>query len=135
SLNPGEFNPDRLLVREYLRRRGGKTIANFAKVETPVTNTYGPHDNYIGLDSIGSSSGIIIPSTITRESVIGAVRVLAEGPVISKLRPYLNKVAYIPASLSGAVGSTELLCVRPHDSRIGWYLYGVLKLKSTVRQL
>ncbi len=55
--------------------------------------------------------------------------------MISKLRPYLNKVAYIPRALSGSLASTELLCVRPNDVLLGWYLYGVLKLKSTVRQL
>jgi type I restriction enzyme S subunit len=135
SLNPGKFNPDRMLVREYLRQHGGKAIEHLAQVETPVTNNYGPNDKYIGLDSIGSSTGVITPSTITKEAVVGAVRVLTEGPVISKLRPYLNKVAYIPAALSGSLASTELLCVRPRDPSIGWYLYGGLKLKSTVRQL
>ena len=134
-LNPGEFNPDRMMVREYLRKNGGKPVADVAQIETPVSTDYGPNDAYIGLDSIGSSSGTIAPSTIAKEEVVGAVRTLPEGPVISKLRPYLNKVAYIPRELSGSLGSTELLCVRPNDTLLGWYLYGVLKLTSTVRQL
>jgi type I restriction enzyme, S subunit len=37
--------------------------------------------------------------------------------------------------LAGALGSTELLCVRPNEQTLSWYLYGVLKLRSTVRQL
>ncbi len=108
SLNPGEFNPDRLLVRSYLQSNGGRTVGEVADVETPVTNQYGQNDIYIGLDSIGSSSGSIVPSTIAKEAVVGAVRQLPVGPVISKLRPYLNKVAYIPSWLSGALNLTAL---------------------------
>ena len=123
------------MVRNYLREHGGRYVADVAKIETPVTTEYKSNDPYIGLDSIGSSSGSISPTTIASEQVVGAVRVLPEGPVISKLRPYLNKVAYIPASMTGTLASTELLCVQPIEKRFGWYLYGVLKLKSTVRQL
>jgi type I restriction enzyme, S subunit len=135
TLNPGEFNPDRMKIREYLKQHGGKVLKDVATVETPVVATYSPSDLYIGLDSIGSSCGTLTPSTIANEAVVGAVRTLPEGPVISKLRPYLNKVAYIPTELAGALGSTELLCVRPNEQTLSWYLYGVLKLRSTVRQL
>ncbi len=135
TLNPGEFNPDRMKVREYLKQHRGKLLKDVATVETPVVSTYSPSDLYIGLDSIGSSCGTLTPSTIANEAVVGTVRTLPEGPVISKLRPYLNKVAYIPTELAGALGSTELLCVRPNEQTLSWYLYGVLKLRSTVRQL
>jgi type I restriction enzyme S subunit len=135
TLNPGEFNPDRMKVREYLKQHGSKVLKDVAMVDTPVVSTYSPSDPYIGLDSIGSSCGTVTPSTIANEAVVGVVRTLPEGPVISKLRPYLNKVAYIPTELAGALGSTELLCVRPNDQTLSWYLYGVLKLRSTIRQL
>lgn len=134
-LNPGAFNPDRLLIRDYLKSLNGLKIRDVATIETPVTSDYAPSDPYVGLDSIGSANGTIKPSSIAAEEVVGAVRVLSEGPVISKLRPYLNKVAYIPGELAAAVGSTELLCVRAHESSLNWYLCGVLQLRSTVRQL
>ena len=60
---------------------------------------------------------------------------LHEGPALSRLRPYLNKVTFIPATLAGGVGSTELLLVSPRAGINGWFLYGVLKLDSSVRQL
>ena len=60
---------------------------------------------------------------------------LTEGPVIAKLRPYLNKVSYISKRVAGAVGSTELLCVSPNGGNSGWYLYGVLKSELTMKQL
>ncbi|HUY34891.1 MAG TPA: hypothetical protein VMV69_19245 [Pirellulales bacterium] len=135
SLNPGEFTADRVRVRGYLHSRGGRLVGDVARIDTPIASTYGSDDIYIGLDSIGSTCGSISPSTIGKQAVVGAVRVLPEGPVISKLRPYLNKVAYIPSELSGSFASTELLCVRPNDEAHGWYLCGVLRLRSTVRQL
>ena len=135
SLNPGAFNPDRLHVRNYLETHGGRRVSDFASVETPVTSEYRPTDLYVGLDSIGSSLGRIAPSTVADEDVTGSVRILSEGPVISKLRPYLNKVAYVPSHVSPSFGSTELLCVRAKDSTLNWYLCGVLQLTSTVRQL
>jgi type I restriction enzyme, S subunit len=135
SLNPGAFNPDRLHVRSYLKSNCGRRVSEFASVVATVTSEYQPGDFYLGLDSIGSSLGTISPSTIEVEDVTGSVRILSEGPVISKLRPYLNKVAYIPPHLSNAFGSTELLCVHAHDPALNWYLCGVLQLTSTVRQL
>ena len=134
-LNPGAFTPDRLHVRSYLKQNGGRRVGAFATIETPVTSNFQSTDQYLGLDSIGSALGTITPSTIGAEDVTGSVRILSEGPVISKLRPYLNKVAYIPPHLSRAFGSTELLCVRANDPLLNWYLCGVLQLSSTVRQL
>lgn len=135
ALNPGAFDPDRLKVRDYIKSRGGQRIRDFATVETPVATEYRKADWYIGLNSIGSTLGRISPSTIGAESVTGSVRVLSEGPVISKLRPYLNKVTYIPSHLADSFGSTELLCVRAENPALNWYLCGVLQLASTVRQL
>ena len=37
--------------------------------------------------------------------------------------------------MAGAFGSTELLCVQAKKATDGWFVYGVLKLASTVRQL
>lgn len=135
DLNPGSFNPDRVKVRAYLKANGGRKLSSFAKIETPTSSTYAFNDRYIGLDSLGSATGTIKPSTVGQEDVVGTVRLLAEGPVISKLRPYLNKVAYIPSELAGSCGSTELLCVRSESAEVNWYLCGVLSLTSTVRQL
>jgi type I restriction enzyme S subunit len=135
NLNPGNFNPDRVKVRSYLKSNGGLKLATKATVQTPTTSSYSPHDRYIGLDAIGSATGTINASTIGNEDVVGTVRLLPEGPVISKLRPYLNKVAYIPSELAGSCGSTELLCVRGESPELNWYLCGVLSLQSTVRQL
>ena len=135
NLNPGSFNPDRVRVRSYLKSSGGRKVAFNATIETPTTSTYSFNDRYIGLDAVGSATGTINPSTIGQEDVVGTVRLLSEGPAISKLRPYLNKVAYIPAELAGSCGSTELLCVRGESPEINWYLCGALSLQSTVRQL
>jgi len=113
----------------------GALQSSFAMIKTPVSTDYRSTDFYVGLDSIGSSHGTIAPSTIEIENVTGSVRVLSEGPVISKLRPYLNKVAYIPPHLACGFGSTELLCVHAQEPSLNWYLCGVLQLTSTVRQL
>ena len=135
NLNPGAYNPERLRIRKTLQSRGGKSVISLAHIETPVSNSYHPNDLYVGLDAISSSNSSLSPATIANAEVEGTVRVLQEGPVISKLRPYLNKASYIPRELVGAYGSTELLCLRPKTGISGWYLYGVLKLESTIRQL
>jgi type I restriction enzyme S subunit len=135
SLNPGAFNPDRLYIRSYLKKLRALQIKDVATIEAPVTSDYVASDSYLGLDSIGSLIGTISPTTIEAEGVTGSVRKLSEGPVISKLRPYLNKVAYIPPHLATAFGSTELLCVHAKEPALNWYLCGVLQLPSTVRQL
>ena len=116
DLNPGSFNPGRVKVRTYLMASGGRKLSTIAKIETPTTSTYSSYDRYIGLDSLGSATGTIKPSTIGKEDVVGTVRLLSQGPVISKLRPYLNKVAYIPSELAGSCGSTELLCVKAESA-------------------
>jgi type I restriction enzyme S subunit len=134
-LNPGLFNPERLRIRTYLQEHGGRLVSAVATIETPVTSNYQLQDPYLGLDGISSSSSMLSVGTVADDEVTGTVRVLPEGPAFGKLRPYLNKVCYVPPELAGCFGSTELLCVRPLDGVSGWYLYGVLKLESTVRQL
>ena len=134
DLNPGAFNPERLRIRSEIKKMGGRELSKVASIEASVTDSFEPDDDYIGLDSISSTTSQIAPLTIAQAEVEGAARVLREGPVISKLRPYLNKVGYIPAELARAVGSTELLCVLPKPSISGWFIYGVLKLQCTVRQ-
>ena len=135
NLNPGAYEPERLRIRRYLDNNKGKPLCEVASIKTSVTSLYSRSDTYIGLDTISSSSSLISPSTIEEENVKGSTRILEEGPVISKLRPYLNKVTYIPQGLEGALGSTELFCIKPKNNISGWFLYGVLKLESTVRQL
>lgn len=135
NLNPGAFNPERVRIRRYLQENGGRRVDSVASIATPTSNTYRLQDAYLGLDGISSSSCMLTLSTVADDEVGGTVRVLSEGPAIGKLRPYLNKVCYVPAEMAGTFGSTELLCVRPNNGISGWFLYGVLKLESSVRQL
>jgi type I restriction enzyme, S subunit len=135
NLNPGAYEPERLRIRRYLREHGGKRIQDISLIETAITSEYSGSDVYIGLDAISSISSMISPSTIGAEEIRSSARVLSEGPVISKLRPYLNKVTYIPSEFTGALGSTELFCVKSKNNVSSWFIYGVLKLDSTIRQL
>jgi len=134
NLNPGAFNPERLRIRSEIERIGGRLLGEVAMIEAKVTTAFGPNADYIGLESVSSSNLQLSPVKAGEAGVSGTARVLCEGPVISKLRPYLNKVAYIPHELGQAVGSTELLCVRPKEGVDGWYICGVLKLPCTLRQ-
>lgn len=134
DLNPGAFNPERLRIRAEIKKAGGRELIDVATIEAAVTDSFGPDDEYIGLDAVSSATSQLAPVKVAQAEVEGAARVLREGPVISKLRPYLNKVGYIPAELARAVGSTELLCVIPKPGVSGWFIYGVLKLQCTVRQ-
>jgi type I restriction enzyme, S subunit len=135
NLNPGAYEPERLRIRRYLREHGGRRIQDISLIETAVTSEYSGSDVYIGLDAISSISSMISPSTIGAEEIRSSARILSEGPVISKLRPYLNKVTYIPSEFTGALGSTELFCVKSKNNVSSWFIYGVLKLDSTIRQL
>lgn len=135
DLSPGAFNPERVRIRRYLRENGGRRLDSLAVITTPTTNSYRLQDAYLGLDGISSASSMLTLSTVADDEVGGTVRVLPEGPAISKLRPYLNKACYVPAEMAGTFGSTELLCIRPNKGISGWFLYGVLKLESSVRQL
>jgi len=135
SLNPGAFNPERLRVRQALLKNGGRLLHQVARIETPVAANYQANDIYIGLDSISPGNSSLSPSTIGKSEVIGAVRQLSEGVILSKLRPYLNKVSYIPPEMAKAYGSTELLCIKAIESKSGWFIYGALKLETTIRQV
>lgn len=135
NLNPGAYAPDRRAVRAAIRKAGGRMLDALADIESPTTNGYSPNDAYVGLDAIDSATCGLKPSTAGTEAVAGTARLLREGPAISRLRPYLKKVTYIPPALAGGIGSTELLLVRPKAGVDGWFLYGVLKLESSVRQL
>jgi type I restriction enzyme S subunit len=135
NLNPGAHTPDRRAVRAAIRSAGGRSLDTLADVESPTTDSYPATAPYLGLDAVDSATCGLKPSTAAAESVAGTVRVLREGPTLSRLRPYLNKVTYIPPALAGGIGSTELLLVCPKTGVDGWFLYGVLKLESSVRQL
>lgn len=135
TLNPGAFDEERLRIRLYLKSLGAKKLREIATIEGPTSSSYLPDSKYIGLDAISSNSCALSPSTVGESEVTGTSRLLSEGPVVAKLRPYLNKVSYIPKWLSGAVGSTELLCVKATDVTNNWYLYGVLKSDITLLQL
>ncbi|RKI19835.1 hypothetical protein D7Y15_02885 [Corallococcus sp. AB030] len=135
NLNPGAYTPNRRAVRAAIRGAGGRTLDTLADVESPTTDNYPATAPYLGLDAIDSATCGLKPSTAGAEAVAGTARLLREGPALSRLRPYLNKVTYIPPTLAGGIGSTELLLVRPKAGVDGWFLYGVLKLKSSVRQL
>jgi type I restriction enzyme S subunit len=135
NLNAGAYNPERLRVRAEILNKGGKRLAAVATALTPTSDSYTPESAYVGLDSVSSSTCELQPSTIQDEEVAGTVRVFPEGPVISRLRPYLNKVSYIGPEFVGAAGSTELMCVHAKAGVSPWYLYGVLKLPCTMTQL
>lgn len=135
NLNPGAYTRDRRVLRSAVRAAGGRSLDTMADVESPTTDSYVPSAIYLGLDAIESATCGLKPSTAGAEAVAGTARLLREGPALSRLRPYLNKVTYIPPSLAGGIGSTELLLVRPKAGVDGWFLYGVLKLESSVRQL
>ncbi|TCW19107.1 restriction endonuclease subunit S [Vibrio crassostreae] len=135
TLNPGAFNEERLRVQSYLIKNKGVKLSTVANVLGDTTKNYRPDTSYIGLNSISSNSCQLSSSTIEKEEVKGTCRLLPEGPVIAKLRPYLNKVSYIPKWLKGSVGSTELMCVKPKGELSAWYLYGVLKSKTTLKQI
>lgn len=136
TLNPGAFNEKRLFIRKKLRELDAKTLKDVVDIYSPTTNEYTENTSYIGLDAINSNSCEITSSTVKASGVVGTARVLYEGVVISKLRPYLNKVSYIPKVFEGAVGSTELLCLKAKNNSISnWYLYGVLKSDLVLNQL
>lgn len=135
TLNPGAFDEERLRVQHYLIGLGGKRFSKLADISGPTASSYSPDATYIGLDAISSTTCQLTPSTVEKSEISGTCRLLGEGPVIAKLRPYLNKVSYIPKCFTGAVGSTELLCITPRGHYSGWYLYGVLKSELTLKQL
>jgi type I restriction enzyme S subunit len=135
TLNPGAFNEERLRVQRYLLSKGGVKLGHVAQILGGTTKNYNNESIYIGLDSIDSDNCKLTPSNIADAEIKGSSRTLIEGPVVAKLRPYLNKVSYIPKRLSGAVGSTELLCIKPKGELSPWYLYGVLKSEAILKQL
>ncbi|MDM0077457.1 hypothetical protein QTH90_23825 [Variovorax sp. J2P1-59] len=135
NLNPGVHTPDRRAVRAAVQAAGGRALDTLGHVESPTTDSFSPRAVYVGLDAIDSVTCVLKPSTAEAEAVAGMARLLREGPALSRLRPYLNKVTYIPQAFAGGIGSTELFLVRPKEGVDGWFLYGVLKLESSVRQL
>lgn len=134
DLNPGRFDPDRLAVREAIFRSGGVQLNSFASISAQTASPNSNNQDYLGLDGIDSNTIELSFQSVGEAEVSGTSRLLLPGPVISKLRPYLNKVAYIPLSKTGTIGSTELLCVVPEGVHPA-YVYGVLKLSSSLRQL
>lgn len=134
DLNPGRYDPDRLAVQDALRAHGGVELSTFARVLTPTADPKSPSQRYLGLDGISSICADLAMTTVEAAGVTGTCRALRPGPAISKLRPYLNKVALIPGELAGALGSTELLCVDSNGVHPG-FVYGALKLDTTMRQL
>lgn len=136
DLNPGRFTPDRRAVRSALNvRLGARRIGGFCHIVAESTAAYAANTPYLGLDGISSNSIDITTGTVGAAQVSGTSRKVRAGPCISKLRPYLNKAAYIPADMGTVVGSTELLGVVPDDGIHPAFVYGLLKLDTTVRQL
>jgi type I restriction enzyme S subunit len=90
NLNPGAHTPDRRAVRAAMRSAGGRALEELADVETPTSDAYADCAAYVGLDAIDPGSCRLQPSTARAEAVVGTARLLKEGPVISRLRPYLN---------------------------------------------
>jgi type I restriction enzyme S subunit len=134
DLNPGRFTPDRLEVRRALTRNGARLVESFATIAAENTASPAARSRYLGLDGISSTSIDVTLQSIESAEVSGTCRVLPRGAAISKLRPYLNKAVFVPGGMGPIVGSTELLCVRSDSVHPG-FVYGVLKLDTTVRQL
>jgi type I restriction enzyme S subunit len=134
DLNPGRFTPDRLEVRRRLSRGGGRILGSFVTIAAETVQRPAQNAWYLGLDGIATSSVDISLQRFADTGVSGACRVLPRGAAISKLRPYLNKAVFVPGGFGPVVGSTELLCVQSGLVHPG-YLYGVLKLETTLRQL
>lgn len=135
TLNPGAFDEERLRVQHYLLGLGGKRFSKLVEISGATTSAYKPDTTYVGLDAISSNTCQLAPSSVEEAEISGTCRLLGEGPVIAKLRPYLNKVSYIPKRFAGSVGSTELLCIKPRGQYSGWYVYGVLKSELALKQL
>lgn len=134
DLNPGRYNSDRLRVVDQLIAGGGRRLGSFASISTKTAEPESPSQTYLGLDGISSVNVDLTVSSIQEAEPTGISRQLEAGIAVSKLRPYLNKVALIPSGLDGMLASTELLCIRPKGIHAG-FVYGVLKLGTTVRQL
>jgi type I restriction enzyme S subunit len=134
DLNPGRFWPDRVVVRDALRACGARSISEFCEICSENVSDFAHSDPYVGLDGVLSASIDLVLQTAGEAGVVGTSRLLNSGVVISKLRPYLNKVAYVGPELGRVIGSTELLCVRGEGVHPA-FVYGVLKLDTTVRQL
>jgi type I restriction enzyme S subunit len=134
DLNPGRFTPDRLEVRRALTRNGARLVESFATIAADNTASPAARSRYLGLDCISSTSIDVKLQSVESANVSGTCRVLPRGAAISKLRPYLNKAVFVPGGMGPVVGSTELLCVGSHSVHAG-FVYGVLKLDTTVRQL
>lgn len=135
TLNPGAFDEERLRVQTHIKALGGVKLGSIATVSGRTTSDYAESRTYIGLDAIPSNSCKLSPTTAGEAEISGSSRILPEGPVVAKLRPYLNKVSYIPSFLAGSIGSTELMCVQPKGDISGWYLYGVLKSELALKQI
>ena len=134
DLNPGRHDPDRLSVVDHLTAERGQRVGEFATVSTTTAEPASASQAYLGLDGISSDCVDLSFNTVEEAGIAGTSRRLEAGAAISKLRPYLNKVALVPAELAGALGSTELLCVAANGIHVG-FVYGVLKLDTTMRQL
>ena len=134
DLNAGKFVPDRLEVRRALIASGGRRLGDFCTINAPNVSSFAPTRLFLGLEGISSSTIDLTFKTAAEAEVTGTARLLNEGAVISKLRPYLNKAAYISSEFAGSIGSTELLNIAAKGVNAG-YIYGVLKLETTVRQL
>lgn len=134
DLNPGRFTPDRLAVRRVLTQNGARRVEIFASIASVNISEVSPKTRYLGLDGISQTSIDLTLQTVEQAGVSGTCRVLRRGAAISKLRPYLNKATFIPEGQGRIVGSTELLNVESTMVHPG-FIYGVLKLDTTLRQL
>jgi type I restriction enzyme, S subunit len=134
DLNPGRFTPDRLEVRRALEMNNARRLEEVASIVTENMDAPLPNSRYLGLDGISGSSIDVAYQGLSEADVSGAFRYLPRGAAISKLRPYLNKAVFIDGGHGPVVGSAELLCVQS-DQVHPAYLYGVLKLDTTLRQL
>lgn len=95
--------------------------------------------NYIDLSAIDQNSKLIVGARELpcNEAPSRARQLVARGDVlVSTVRPNLNGVARVPASLDGATASTGFCILRPHPDRLdGAFLFHWVKSPQFVAEM
>ena len=95
--------------------------------------------NYVDINSVDRELKVITePQRLTAENAPSRARqILKTGDIIvSTVRPNLNAVAYVPASLNGAIGSTGFCVLRCNTSKLhDRYLYHWVKHPTFVLEM
>lgn len=122
------FHPRRVHARLIASRV--KSVQSLRTLATRVGKGTGSESNFVGLDAIDPVTGVVDCAVIesTGEET-GSSRFKPKDVLVSRLRPYLNKVAIWPEHRGDGRGSGELLVYRPLSIN-SHYLF--LLIKSTL---